>query len=187
MDALPHTAFGSHRSTRPVLAPALLAALVLGGCSSFGGDNVHKTDLACPKVGIVRDANSVTLFRPGPGRGPADVVARGLVADYSGNCTYDSTGVTVDVSLALVAERGPALVGTQVPLTYFVAVSTPDGTLVTKQEFATTVDFPASGPREDLQPHIPLPEKQDARGYQLLVGFQLSPDQLDYNRRTQTK
>lgn len=188
MDALPLSAPGSHRSPSPLLTGVTLAAaLALGGCSGMGGDNVHKGDLACPKVGIVADANKVTVFRPGAGRATTDVVGRGLVADYAGNCTYDSTGVTVDVTLALIGERGPAMVGNQLPLTYFVAVSAPDGTLVTKQEFPTTIDFPNNGPRagsrEDLQPHIPLPEKQDARAYQLLVGFQLTPDQLAYNRR----
>lgn len=188
MDAFPHSAARAFRRLPAV--PVLLAALALGGCSGLGGDNVHKADLACPKVGIVGDANKITVFRAG-GKGPADVVGRGAVADYAGNCTYDSTGVTVDVSLALVGERGPAMTGNQLPLTYFVAVAAPDGSIVTKQEFPTTIDFPGNGPRagsrEDLQPHIPLPEKQDARAYQLLVGFQLTPDQLEYNRRPGAK
>ena len=171
-----------------MIAPVMLAALALGGCSSVLSDG-SKPALACPKVGIVRDANKVTLFRPGNGQNATDVMARGLIADYTGTCTYDDSGVAIDVSLVLVAERGPAMTGAQAPFTYFVAVSTPDGTIVSKQAFPTTVDFPANGPRagsrEDLQPRIPLPKGQDARAYQILVGFQLSPDQLDYNRRNQ--
>jgi hypothetical protein len=179
-------------SSTAVFAPALAAiaatALVLGGCSMFSKD---KTDLACPKVGILSDAAKVTLFRPGSGNGQTDVVAHAVVGDYTGSCTYDETGVTIDISLALVAERGPALTGTQIPLSYFVAISKPDGSIATKQVFATTVDFPGNAPRagsrEGLQPHIPLPKGQDARGYGVLVGFQLTPDQLAYNRKTATR
>ncbi len=191
-----HSAFALSRNTnqahrrRGGLGLALLAALVLSGCSMFG-DNKSKLDLACPKVGIVRDASKITIFRPGSAKGPADVVARGLVADFNGNCTYDKTGVTIDVTLALVAERGPAMVGNELPLSYFVAVQAPDASIVTKQEFATTIDFPTNGPRagsrEELQPRIPLLEAQDARGYQLLVGFQLQPDQVEYNRKPGVK
>ncbi len=174
----------------PALAAITVVGLALGGCSSFSGD---KLDLACPKVGILADTAKVTLFRPGAGRnaGPTDVVAHAVVGDYSGSCTYDETGVTIDVSLALVAERGPAMVDTQVPLNYFVAISKPDGSVVTKNVFPTTIDFPGNAPRagsrEDLQPHIPLPRGQDARSYRVLVGFQLTPDQLEYNRRFAAK
>ncbi|MEI8393670.1 MAG: hypothetical protein WCF85_02965 [Rhodospirillaceae bacterium] len=191
MHALLHSGSAFRRSTVPLLVPAMLTALALAGCSGLPGYVKDQADLSCPKVGIVRGANMVTLFGPGPGRKPVDVVGRGLIADYSGNCTYDNSGVTVDVSLALVGERGPATTGGPLPLTYFVAVSAPDGTVVTKQEFSTTIDFTSGGPRagsrEDLSPHIPLPKGQNAGGYQLLVGFQLTPEQLDYNRRSETK
>ncbi|MEI6558140.1 MAG: hypothetical protein WCO00_07005 [Rhodospirillaceae bacterium] len=171
------------------LALVLLAAgPLLGGCDSLFGKKLSGAglDLACPKVGILRDANQVTLYRPG-GSAAADVQARAQIVDYAGNCTYDETGVTVDVSLILVAERGPALVGASVPLSYFAAVIDPAGTPVTRQQFDTTVDFtgnvPRAGSREDLQPHIPLPKAMDARNYQVLVGFQLTGSQLEANRK----
>ena len=175
------------------LALALLLAVpALSGCESLFGKKVNGQglDLACPKVGILRDANQVTLYRPG-GKGAADVQARAQIVDYLGNCTYDETGVTVDVSLILVAERGPALTGTSVPLSYFAAVIDPAGNIPTRQRFDTSIDFTGNGPRagsrEDLQPHIPLPKAKDARDYQVLVGFQLTQAQLDANRKADTK
>ncbi len=191
MDHLPHP---TTLSARAAILPrrwtagvglVALAAALLAGCSSMGGE---KLNLACPKVGILGEAARVTVFGAGAGQGPTNVAANAVVGDFSGNCTYDETGVTIDVSVALVAERGPALVGDQVALTYFVAISKPDGTIVTKQVFPTTIEFkgnaPRAGSREDLQPHIPLAKGVDARGYQVLLGFQLTPAQLDYNRRT---
>ena len=174
----------------PRLALALaLAVPALAGCdgSLFGKKiNGQGLDLACPQIGILREANQVTLYRPG-GKGAADVEARAQIVDYAGNCTYDEDGVTVDVSLILVAERGPALAGTAVPLRYFAAIVDPAGTITARQQFDTVIDFtgnvPRAGSREDLQPRIPMPRGKDGRGYQVMVGFQLTQAQLDANRK----
>ncbi len=188
MDLPLFSAAGRHWLSAPALAAFTAATLALGGCSSFSGE---KLDLACPKVGILSETAKVTLFRPGSAAGPTNVVAHAVIGDYHGSCTYDETGVTIDVGLALVAERGPAMTESQTPLSYFVVISKPDGTIATKQVLPTTIDFPANAPRagslESLQLHIPLPKGQDARTYQALVGFQLNPEQLEYNRRAVAK
>ena len=179
------------RALRLALA-LLLTAPTLGGCEGFFGKklNGQGLDLACPKIGILRDANQLTLYRPG-GQGAADVPARAQIVDYAGNCTYDENGVAVDVSLFLLAERGPALAGTSVPLSYFAAVIDPSGNISTRQQFDTSVDFtgnvPRAGSREDLQPHIPLGKGVDARAYQVMVGFILTQAQLDANRKADAK
>ena len=183
-----HTAPGLRPHATRLALVLLLAVPALGGCDSLFGKklNGQGLDLACPKVGILRDANQVALFRPG-GKNAADVQARAQIVDYAGNCTYDETGVTVDVSLVLVAERGPAMIGSSLPLSYFAAIVTPEGAIGTRQPFDTTIDFtgntPRAGSREDLQPHIPLAKGVDARGYQVLVGFRLTQAQLDANRK----
>ena len=183
------SAAGCHWLSASALAAFTATALALGGCSS--SFNSEKLDLACPKVGILSEAAKVTLFRPGSGSGPSDVVAHAVVGDYRGSCTYDESGVTIDVSLALVAERGPAMTDAQIPLTYFAALSRPDNSISAKQVFPTAIDFPGAAPRagsrEDIQLHIPLPKGQDARTYRVLVGFQLTPDQLNYNRNATNK
>jgi hypothetical protein len=172
------------RLIRPSL---LLGALALTGCSTVNNVvGTGKLDLACPKVAIVRDASTITQFRPGPGRDLTDVVSRAVLADFAGGCEYNRDGVTVNFALALVAERGPAFQGSQANYRYFVAITAPDDTVVAKQEFTTTVDFPANAPRagtrEDLQQQIPMPRDTDARNYQVLLGFQLSPQELEHNR-----
>ena len=192
MTSLTHFATGFRPRAARLALVLLLVAPVLGGCDGLFGKKLNGSglNLACPQVGILRDANQVTLYRPG-GQGAANVQARAQIVDYQGNCTYDEDGVTVDVSLILIAERGPALVGSSVPLTYFAAIIDPAGNISTRQRFDTTVDFtgntPRAGSREDLQPHIPLPKAQDARAYQVLVGFQLTEAQLEANRKAQIK
>ena len=160
-----------------------VAVLALAGCS---GPTPAQLALSCPKVNIIRDLAEVTQFRPG-GNGPSDVVTRGLLADFFGNCDYTDDGVTVNVNLQLTAERGPAMQNDQANFRYFVTVVRPGEEMpAAKREFDTTVRFkPLEGQvnhTEELSPKIPLPVDQNAGDWNILVGFQLTPDQLDFNR-----
>ncbi|CBS86564.1 lipoprotein [Azospirillum lipoferum] len=174
--------------------PALLAAgavAVLSGCSGMGlGPNdAAEAALACPKVNIVRDLQEVAVFRPG-GKDLTDLESRAALVDYTGNCEYTSSGVTVNVNVFLVAERGPALQGNTAKYQYFVALAQPDDTLVSKAYFDTDVTFvtgqPRAGTREELAPKIPLPKDGNAKDWKIYLGFQLTPEQLEFNR-TQVK
>lgn len=158
----------------------------LTGCSILGtpakpGD----VALACPKVGIVRELQEVTQFRPG-GKDMTDISSRAALTDYSGNCEYGSDGVTLNLNLFVLAERGPAMQGNQASYRYFVAVARPDEEApATKIEFDTTVEFPKGQTRvvtkEELAPKIPVPKDINAKNWKVLVGFQLTPEQLDFN------
>ena len=165
----------------------VLALVALSGCSMFGGGEAKPGEvaLACPQIGIVRELSEVTQFRPG-GKDMTDVTSRAALAEYSGNCEYGSDGVTVNLNLFVLAERGPALQGNQAAYRYFVAVSRPDEeTPVSKAEFDSTVEFPRGQTRvvtkEELAPRIPLPKDVNAKNWKVLVGFQLTPEQLDFN------
>ncbi|HYG85501.1 MAG TPA: hypothetical protein VD978_04515 [Azospirillum sp.] len=161
-----------------------LALLALAGCSAPKGSEMV---LACPKVGIVRELQEVTQFRPG-GKDATDMTARAALADYSGNCEYGSDGVTMNLNLFVVAERGPALQGDQATYQYFVAVARPgEDVPASKSLFDTTVQFPKGQTRvnykEELTPKIPLPKDVNAKDWKVMVGFQLSPEQLDFNMK----
>ncbi|CAK0764808.1 Lipoprotein [uncultured Gammaproteobacteria bacterium] len=161
---------------------SLVAGLALTGCTAQ-----KAVPLACPKVALVSDVATATLFRPGGGNELTDVVARGQINnDFPGECEYNKDGVTVTFTMILGAERGPAMKGNQVDLRYFVALSDPEQGIISKREFDTSVEFkpnlPRAGNSEELQQKIPLPLDQDARHYEILVGFQLTPEQLAFNR-----
>lgn len=170
-----------------------IALVGLAGCESLGMNQPTPAELAlaCPKVAIVRDLQTVTQFRPGP-KELTNAISRGILVDYAGNCEYDKTGVTVNVTLFLAAEKGAAMQGSQATFRYFVAVARPgEEEPVTKTEFETTVDFPAgqnrAGNREELTPRIPLPPDSNAKDWRILVGFQLTPEQLEYNRNLRAR
>ena len=159
-----------------------VAAVVLAGCAS---PTPQDALYACPQVSIVRDLAEMTQFRPG-GRDLTDITSRAALVDYSGSCDYTSDGVTVNMNLFLVAERGPALQGNSGSYQYFVAVARPDESLASKAVFDTTVQFPdgqpRAGSREELAPKIPLPVDVNAKDWKIFVGFQLTPEQLEFNR-----
>lgn len=169
---------------KSLLAFGLLA---LSGCSMFGGGAAQPgtVALACPKIGIVRELQEMTQFRAG-GKDLTDVTSRAAIADYSGNCEYASDGVTVNLNLFVLAERGPAMQDSRATYRYFVAVARPDEeNPASKAEFETTVDFPKGQTRvvtkEELAPKIPLPKDANAKSWRVLVGFQLTPEQLAFN------
>ncbi|RJF85214.1 hypothetical protein D3877_06985 [Azospirillum cavernae] len=163
------------------------AAVGLSACSGMGLGPKDPAEalLACPKVSIIRDLSEVTVLRPG-GRDLTDLESRAALADFSGNCEYTSTGVTVNVNVFLIAERGPAMKSDIAKYQYFVALAKPDDSIVSKVYFDTDVTFPAGQPRagskEELAPKIPLPKDANAKDWKVYLGFQLTPEQLAFNR-----
>ncbi|WP_236024758.1 hypothetical protein [Arenibaculum pallidiluteum] len=180
------------RRLSAVLA-ALTLPVLLAGCSSlFGGDDEERqaaqamAPARCPRVAVLRDASEVTEFRQGAGRDLTDVLSRAAVVDFSGNCRPEQGRVTVDFRLVLGAERGPAWQGQQPTYQYFVAVADQQGQVLSKQLFDAPMQFAEgqsrTGSIEELSQTIPLPENRRAQDYQVFVGFQLTPDQVRFNR-----
>ena len=185
------TASTLRKRSRAILSAAAASAL-LAGCGGLGSlglkaPTAAELALGCPKVSIIRDLQEITHLRPGAGRDATAVMSRAALADFAGNCEYGPDGVTVNVKLALVAERGPALSGDTDRYQYFVAVFRPgEQTPAAKSEFDTGARFTAEDTRrawvEELSPHIPLPKDVNAQDWQVMVGFQLTNEELAYNR-----
>jgi hypothetical protein len=164
---------------------ALVAlALVLSSCSWFRRDEAARS---CPRLGIVADAADLTRYRAGPGRDITDQLFTARIADVSGNCRFDKASANIDMKVSLVAERGAAGVNEPAAdLEYFVAVTGPQDQILAKQNFSTRIDFSGrnrAGVAEELAQRIPLPGDSNPANYAVLVGFQLSAEELAENRR----
>jgi hypothetical protein len=174
----------------PVRASGLFAALtglvLLAGCAS---DDVDPR--SCPHVAILEDAATVTQFDAAEAVDLTDIVVRAALSNIRGGCEYYEDEVDVSFDVTLSAERGPALEGTQVSLDYFVTILNPEGEVMVKRVFTTPVTFPdgifRAGALESLEQSIPINDGDDARGYTILLGFQLTQDQVNYNRRSRNK
>lgn len=159
-------------------------ALPLGACGLFD----RKAPEPCPRVAILADTASVTQFRPGAGRDLTDVTYEAEITGFKGACEYKDRGETVVVTAALqiVATRGPAGSAEAVSLPFFVAVADRGQSILAKEVFQSRIEFKPgrrrAGVEEEMEQKIPLRGRRGT-DYEILVGFQLDPGQLDYNRR----
>lgn len=157
----------------------VLGAVVLSACS-------RTEPLPCPRVSVLDGAATVTKFREGSGRDLTDVDARGEIVDVATSCSYDGNVVTLDMQVAIAATRGPADEDRAAQFDYFVAVIDPDRNVLAKEIFDIRFAFPDTRTRvgriEEIEPRIPLPDVKRAPAYGIIVGFQLTPEELQWNR-----
>ena len=156
--------------------------VVLGGCGLFGDD----VPLPCPRVMMLGDAQQVTVFRPGPGRDLTDVLHEGEITGVQAVCEYDDDGyVDVDVAIVMILSRGPAMEDDMGRFEYFVAVTDPEDRILAKEIFGVDVEFPVALMRvavtEAVSQRIFFRDRPDARGHRVIVGFQLTREQLEYH------
>lgn len=175
---------------RGILAAAALTLAACGGGEDEEQVVVFESPTApptgCPNVSVLAGTETVTQFRSGAAASSSNVVARGLIGDYVGECTYSEFGVTVALDLPILGAIGPANTSQTAAYEYFVAVLSPTNRLLGKEVFVTAVTFDETGNGtilEELEQVIPLPDGAGSGNrYSILVGFQLSPQQLQYNR-----
>jgi hypothetical protein len=164
------------------LAAVALVAL-LAGCSLFE----KKDTRACPRVEIVSDLSRLVKFRPGPTRDLNDVLYTARFDDVKTGCTYDKTGVTVEMTVSLRGERGRA--GLALPtgdVTYFVAITDRNQNIAAKQNFTSQFTFPDKGTAaidDELVQRIPLRPTAPGSDHTLILGFQLTPEEIDFNAK----
>ena len=162
-------------------AAALLLAGVVAGCVD------DRPTRLCPSVSILKDAEQAVLFRDGPGRDLTDVRYEVAVAGVTPACVSRADTLASTVTVDIVATRGPAADGPTGTFAFFVAVLDDQRNILNKEVFRTDVPFGAgqrrAGVREEIEQIIPIAEGQDGSGFEILVGLQLDPEQLRYNRQ----
>lgn len=168
-----------------VLAPAaLLLPALLAGC---GGSDSTAAAPACPAAAILGDAADMSRYR-GTGHDLTDLVIDGRIAGLAGACRREADGTLLhtEVSVRMDLSRGPAATGRTASLAYFVAVTEGDQ-ILDKRVIPLRVEFPANADRihlegERLELALPTPPGKSGASYQVLVGFQLTPEDLAFNR-----
>ena len=149
----------------------------------FGGGG----NLVCPRVDTLVGAERITQFLPGPGRDLTDIEFEGTIAKVRTDCDYDRNGfVEVSATIDMVFSRGPASRGDSGRFEYFVAISGPGDEIIDKQNFVLDVPFTDGAmrvaAREEITQEFSHDPDADARRYRIFIGFQLTREQLDYQR-----
>jgi len=172
------------RPARALLAPVLVL-LALAACRA-----PKPTEFApsCPRVVILADAADISRYRDGGGQDLTDLVLDGRIAGFKGGCEREDvnnvrTNVTVDLQLL----RGPAATGRNAQVSYFIAVRDGDR-ILDKQSYALGVTFPSNQDQirvsaPEVSMIVPVNKEKSAAAYDVLIGFQLSFDELSLNRR----
>ncbi|WP_173982769.1 hypothetical protein [Magnetospirillum sp. SS-4] len=173
------------RSVRAA-ALALTTSLVLSGCSMF--DTKKEKAPPCPPIYILSDAAKVVKYRPGQGRDITDVEIEAEIIAFKGHCTYGKAGVEVEIQVSFDVRRGPAGTAGKSELEYFVAIPKYYPAPEAKAIFTVPVEFPkgmdqARTNDEDVVMRIPVGAGDIVNQYEIYLGFQASPEELEINRR----
>jgi hypothetical protein len=175
-------------ATGPASAKAPVVGLLgIGLLCLLAACSGKKETRGCPKVEVVGDLSRLVQFSDGPGRDPSDILYAARVTDVKSGCLYDKRGVTVDMVVSLVAERGRAGAKLQgADIAYFVAITDATQAIVDKKVFTSRLDFSGDVARLDdaLDQIIPLSSiTASADDHTIIVGFQLTPEQIDFNQK----
>lgn len=164
---------------------SVLALTLLSACAP------DRTVPPCPNVRVDAATANITQFREGPGRAVGDIAYQAEIVSYEGTCTQDLTNdegeaeVEMEVEFAL-ATGGAAPAG-DIPLYYFVALPQLFPDPAGKQVFEVRRE--SKGPSakaerwtETIHMTIPVTKARPAAGFDIYVGFQLTDEQLAFNR-----
>jgi hypothetical protein len=179
------------------LLPVILLPLALAGCETLGLSDpdpaqVVEATPACPVTAVLSDAVTVTKVKPGTptsqAPNPANVLYTAEMSQARLTCNYDriANTLSVDVNFAIRATRGAGANGADPALDYFVAIVDVDNNVLAKRTFQSRPNLgsQASGTFQETINNFAVPLEMDKRpiDYEILTGFQLTPDELALNR-----
>jgi len=167
--------------------------LFLSACAGSIGTDFFSADkalLPCPKVSVLPNAGNITIFQEGPGRDLVDVTYEGVIIPISGECIYanDDAEVSAELILRIGATKGPAAKSQTQTFPFFVAIADKDNRVLSKKVFQSPVEVPEGQRRgavqEEIVQTIPILSGRNGGDYTIVLGFQLTSEQLDYNRKS---
>jgi hypothetical protein len=176
----------------------LALAMPLAGCETLGLSSPSPEERfamqigpICPVTAVLADAVTVTKLKPGTqtaAPNPTNVAFSAEMSQAKLVCNYNRNAnrLTVDINFAVKATRGPAATGTDPQLDFFVAVVDVDNNVITKNVFHGQPEMRGRNSNvytqnvEDFD--VPMAMDKRPSDYEILTGFQLTPDELAYNR-----
>lgn len=164
-----------------------LLPLVLTSCATTE-DEKPKPKRLCPQVAILRPLERMEDYGS-DWPDPSTLVSIATMQKIEGQCRYEDTGVEVGFELSMMAERGPRLGGEKVSFPYAISLIDTDDNVRAKEIMTAEFTF-ADGAKQALlsQPlrvFVPLNKDEDASGFRVLTGFQLTEEQLKQMRDKQ--
>ena len=167
---------------RPALGAALPGVLALSGCGWFS-PSASKQAEACPSAVVLRPLSNTAVFGSAQERRPDNIAFYGILSEADLKCEYSGSNLKIALDAVVVGERGPAAKGDVVDLPYFVAVTGPDQSIISKRPFAIRIVFEGTQKRAGVTDHIEETIPLDGRkgsDLNVLLGFQQTPEVVDF-------
>jgi hypothetical protein len=141
----------------------------------------------CPVAGVLYDANRVVQVE-GPER-HENVGFTGTVEGVRGFCRYIGTNpITMEIEIDFAFGKGPKAQGSSHAYPVFASVTRRDRSVLAKEKFDVNVTWPAGTDIVRVTEKVPgivIPranETVSGSNFEVVVGFDLTPEQLAYNR-----
>lgn len=163
----------------------ILAIPLLGACQT------ERMLAKCPSTGILAETSSMSVFAPGKTMTPDNLMYRIDARQVTHSCSVDKDEHTADVSLEIsfraYRQRGQGPAEYTVP--FYIAINDSDGNFVWKKTYSTKLAFQQNQATVDFQQPVDsvivkVSRSKQAYDYHMIVGLQLTKQQLEYNRKT---
>ena len=165
-------------------AAPLVLALALSGCGGKSKDEAVAGSY-CPNPFLVQDVQSLTRFKPGPGRDPRDIAFQASITGTGVSCEVGRDKLEVTLKLRISANAGPSVAGGTTSVPYFVRLIDGSGGVAQGQDFNADYKLSTTNPRgasiEEITLTIPFNTPSDLGAYRVAVGLKPTPEELDYN------
>lgn len=153
-----------------------------------GGDDRPNVG-PCPLAGVLYDSSRLVAFE-GPGvERYASITHTGELTGVRGLCRYvDDNPITMTLEIDMAFGRGPASTSDRQTYRYWIAVARRGRVPIEKVYFDVDVRFPRGQAvvthTEEIE-RIEIPRANaevSGENFEVLVGFDLTPEQLQFNR-----
>jgi hypothetical protein len=143
----------------------------------------------CPLMGVLYEGSRLVEFSEAGRERYANIAFTGEVQGVRGLCRYvDSDPIRMAIEIDMAFGRGPAATTDRKRYRYWVAVTRRGLAPIEKQYFDIDVEFGGREPvvtRQERIENIVIPranETVSGENFEILVGFELTPEQLAFNR-----
>ena len=163
-----------------------VAALILAGCAAVNLDDSPNVG-PCPVAGTLYDASRLVEI-DGPER-HENVAFTGEIQGVRGYCRYVGTNpITMEIEIDFAFGKGPKATASSRTYPVFVTVTRRDRSVLAKERFDIQVAWPQGRDivrHTETVPGIVIPRANETisgSNFEVIVGFDLTPEQLAYNR-----
>ena len=137
-------------------------------------------------ISVVPEASQITKFLIGAEGDPNSITFQARFGKVELVCYYEKGEVQVEIGVEFHTQRGPANRSLSSDFEYFVAMSGPEQEIFDKRRFLSGIEFAKWDKKltveEPLQQIIPLQPGESGADFRIFIGFQLTPEELQYNR-----